>query len=322
MVVLCGVSACAQPGPYRLVENWANLPEGRAMGAVSWVAVDRKDDVWVFERCGGNDCTGSSLAPILKFDPSGKFLKSFGEGKFVFPHGIHVDKDGYVWAVDGRGKDGKGHQVFKFSPEGDVLLTLGKAGVAGDSPDTFNSPSAVVVAPNGDIFVADGHGGDTNARIMKFSKDGRFIKAWGKKGSGPGEFDTPHSLAMDSKGRLFVADRALDMDSEGRLFIGDRDSRIQIFDQDGNFLEEWRQFGRPSGIFIDAQDTIYVTDAHSDKQGVWIGSAKDGVVKAFIPALGPENEPTSHMEGVGADSKGNVYGAEARTRNLRKFVRN
>ena len=139
--------------------------------------------------------------------------------------------------------------MFKFSPDGKVLLTLGKAGVAGSGPDEFNAPSAVVTAPNGDIFVADGHGGNTNARIVKFAKDGKFIKTWGKKGSGPGEFDTPHALAFDSQGRLFVGDRS--------------NNRIQIFDQDGKFLDEWTQFSRPSGIFIDKNDIIYVADSES-----------------------------------------------------------
>ena len=142
---------------------------------------------------------------------------------------------------------GKGHQVFKFSPDGKVLMTLGKAGVAGNGPDEFNAPSAVLVAPNGDIFVADGHGRETNARIVKFSKDGKFIKTWGKKGSAPGEFDIPHALAIDSQGRLFVGDR--------------QNNRIQIFDQDGKFLDQWTQFSRPSGIFIDKHDVIYVADS-------------------------------------------------------------
>src|SRR5207249_11764509 len=141
---------------------------------------------------------------------------------FVFPHGICVDKEGNVWVTDGDGKDGKGHQVFKFSPDGRVLMTLGKAGVAGDGPDTFNRPSDVIVAPNGDIFVADGHGGDSNARIVNFSKDGEFIKSWWKKGSATGDFDTPHNLAMDSRGRSSVRERA--------------HNRIQTFDQDGKFL--------------------------------------------------------------------------------------
>jgi hypothetical protein len=171
----------SQPDPYRTIENWAKLPEGRPWGSTAGVAVDRKGNIWVAERCGANTCAGSKLAPILEFDPSGKLLTSFGEEMFVFPHGITADRDGNIWVTDGDGKDGKGHQVFKFSPAGKVLMTLGKAGVAGNSEDTFNKPSAVAIATNGDIFVADGHGGESNARIVKFSKDGKFIMTWGKK---------------------------------------------------------------------------------------------------------------------------------------------
>ena len=315
VIAILGGSARAQSNPYHVVENWAKLPEGRTWGQVIGVDVDRSGNVWIFDRCGGTTCAGSNLAPILKFDREGKLLKGLGEGMFVFPHGLYVDKDGNVWVTDGQGKDGKGQQVVKFSPEGKVLLTLGKAGVAGDGPDTFHAPSDVVVAPNGTIFVADGHGGETNARIVKFSKDGKFLKAWGKKGSAPGEFDSPHTISMDSKGRLFVGDRS--------------NSRIQIFDQDGKFLEEWKQFGRPSGIFIDGTDTIYVTDSTSDEKlnpgfpkGIRIGSAKDGIVKALIPPLGPAEKPTSVTEGVAADARGNVYGGETQSRNLRKYVRN
>ena len=335
LITIAGRYACAQSNPYHLVENWAKLPVGRKFGAVIGVAVDRGGNVWAFERCGGDTCSGSKLAPILKFDSSGKLVNSFGTGMFVFPHGFSVDKDGNVWATDAQGKDGKGHQVFKFSPDGRVLLTLGKAGVAGEGENTFNSPSAVVVAPNGNIFVADGHGGDSNARIVKFSKDGRFVKAWGKKGSGPGEFAELHAIAMDSKGRLFVADRG--------------NSRIQIFDQEGKFLEEWKQFGRPSGIFIDAHDVIYVTDSQSDEKtnpgfqkGIRIGSAKDGSVKSLIPSPGPVEKPTAEAiaayaptdprlqvlirgattEGIAADAQGNIYGGEANSMNLRKYARN
>ena len=167
----------AQDNPYRVEEGWAKLPDGRKWGSTSGVDVDRDGNIWVFERCGERSCAGSNLAPIFKFDRSGKPVKSFGVGMFVFPHGMHVDKDGNVWVTDADGKDGKGHQVVKFSPDGKVLLALGKAGVTGDGPDSFNRPSAVTTAPNGDIFVADGHGGESNARIVKFSKDGKFIKA-------------------------------------------------------------------------------------------------------------------------------------------------
>src|SRR6266436_8192839 len=224
------LTAGAQAQDYR-EDGWAKLPDGRKWGQTSAIDVDRDGNIWVFERCGANSCAGSNVEPVVKLGPSGNYLRSFGAGMFVFPHGIHVDREGNVWVTDADGKEGKGHQVFKFSPAGKVLLTLGKAGVAGTTEDTFNKPSAVAIAPNGDIFVADGHGGDSNARIVKFSKDGKFIMTWGKKGSAPGEFNGPHALAFDSKGRLFVADRS--------------NNRIQIFDQNGKFMDQWQQFSRP-----------------------------------------------------------------------------
>ena len=304
------------PNPYRTVENWAKLPAGRTWGQTPTVDVDRDGHIWVLERCGANTCIGSSVDPILEFDPSGNLIKSFGAGMFAFPHGIFLDRDGSVWVTDGDMKDGKGNQVFKFSPDGKVLMTLGKAGVAGVGPDTFNRPSDVAVAANGDIFVADGHGDESNARIVKFSKDGKFIKTWGKKGTAPGEFDAPHSLQFDSRGRLFVADRW--------------NNRIQIFDQDGKLLDVWKQFGHPTGIFIDKLDNLYVADADSDamrnpgwKRGIRIGSAKDGSVRAFIPDPEPDPDHVSNSaaEGVAADAMGNVYGAEVANKRLMKYVK-
>src|SRR2546426_1661969 len=141
IITIAGMDARGQSNPYHLVENWAKLPEGRKFGAVIGVAVDRGGNVWAFDRCGGDTCAGSNMAPILKFDPSGKLVNSFGAGLFVFPHGFYVDRNGNVWATDGQGKDGQGHQAIKFSPEGKILLTLGKAGVAGDRPENFNAPS-------------------------------------------------------------------------------------------------------------------------------------------------------------------------------------
>jgi hypothetical protein len=325
---LYGANANAQadpnsaPNPYRTVENWAKLPEGRSWGQVISADIDRDGkSLWVVERCGGTSCANSNLAPVLKFDSSGNLVKSFGAGMIVRPHGLFIDKNNNVWVTDGDGEAGKGHQVFKFSQDGKVLLALGKAGVAGDGPDTFNKPSDVLITPGGDIFVADGHGPDSNARIVKFSVDGKFIKAWGKQGSGPGEFNNPHSLAMDSKGRLFVADRG--------------NSRIQIFDQEGKFLEEWRQFGRPSGVFIDKNDILYVADSESNmarnpgfRRGIRIGSVKDGNVAAFIPdpvlnpGQGLEPGNGTAAEGVAADAAGNVYGAEVGPRNFKRYVKN
>ena len=227
---------------------------------------------------------------------------------------MHLDRDGNVLVADADGKEGKGHQVVKFSPDGKVLLALGKAGVAGNAADTFNRPSAVTTGPNGDIFVADGHGGESNARVVKFSKDGKFIKAWGKKCSAPGEFDTPHAIATDSKGRVFVGDRS--------------NNRVQVFDQDGNFLEEWKQYGRPSGLFIDSNDTIYAADSQSSakvnpgfKRGIYIGSVNDGKVKMLISGLGADPEIRTVGEGVAADAMGNVYWSETAGMTVRKFVK-
>ena len=301
------------PNPYRMLDNWAQLPEGRPWGAPIGVELDHSDgkSIWVFDRCGADNCAGSNLAPIMKFDSSGKLIANFGAGMFNYPHGLFVDREGNVWVTDSRGEGGKGHTVIKFAPDGKVLMTLGKPGVSGDGPGMLNSPSDVVVSPNGDIFVADGHGEKTNDRIMKISKDGKFIKAWGKHGSGPGEFDLPHTIALDSTGRVFVGDRS--------------NSRIQIFDADGKFLAEWKQFGRPSSVFIDKNDTIYVADSQSDekrnpgfKQGIRIGSAKDGKLTAFIPLVDPQLQSA---EEVAADDEGNIYAGFTSKRNLKKFVK-
>jgi DNA-binding beta-propeller fold protein YncE len=321
----------ALPNPYRSIDNWAKMPEGRIWGSTSAVDIDPDGtSVWVAERCGAQgfiplakwkegqpfNCFGSKLDPILKFDADGKLVKSFGAGLTVFPHGLHVDRQGNVWLTDNANLGGKGQQVLKFSPDGKLLMTLGKAGVAGSGPDEFNAPSSVFVAPNGDIFVGDGHGGNTNARIMKFSRDGKFIKSWGKLGSAPGDIDIPHALAMDSQGRLFVGDR--------------NNNRIQIFDQDGKFIAEWKQFSRPSGVFIDRNDTIYVADSESEsvrnsnpgwKRGIRVGNARTGEVTALIPDPVEKITGTSAAEGVAADRNGNIFGAEVGPKRVMKYVK-
>ncbi len=310
------------PNPYHTVTGWAKLPDGRKWGSTAGVDIGPDGNVWAYDRCGANNCADSPLDPILEFDKSGNVIRHFGAGLFVQPHGFYVDKHGNVWVTDDqKTKDGsKGLQVFEFSPEGKILMTLGKKGVSGTGPDEFGAPTDVVVAPNGDIFVADGHAGCNcpNARIVKFDKHGKFIKEWGKQGTGPGEFDGPHALAFDSKGRLFVGDRT--------------NNRIQIFDQNGKFIAEWKQFGRPSGIFITPNDTLYVTDSESRDQdgyghnpgchrGIRIGSIKDGKVVAFIPDPDPKGG-SSMSEGVAVDHAGNVYGAEVGPRDLKKYVKN
>jgi sugar lactone lactonase YvrE len=296
------------PNPYREDAGWAKLPAGAKWAGVISVDPAPNGDIWVFHR---------SDPPLLRFDSTGKVVKSFGEGLFVQAHGMTVDRDGNVWVTDAQIKDGKGNQVFKFSPDGKLLMSLGKAGVAGAGNDVFSGPADVAIAQNGDIFVADGHMADTPVnRIMRFSKEGKFITAWGKRGKGPGEFDTPHSIAIDSRGRIFVADRS--------------NGRMQIFDADGRFIDQWKQFGRPSGVFIDRNDNMYVADSQSNStqnpgftRGIRVGSARDGKVTALIPFVEPDPEKNNNagVEGVATDARGNVFAAEVSTEILKKYVK-
>jgi sugar lactone lactonase YvrE len=316
------------PNPYETVRDWGVLPNGRKWGSVSAINVDVDGkSIWAGDRCGANTCAGSDVDPIVKLDPEGKVVQSFGKGLLLWPHGMFVDKQGNVWVADGRSATpdelqkfpnsaGKGHTVIKFSPQGKVLMTIGTPGVAGNPPDKLNEPNDVLVAPDGSIFIAEGHGvqfldkgaPDTVARISKFTAGGKFIKSWGAFGYGPGEFRGAHSLAMDSRGRLFVADR------------GNR--RIQIFDQEGKHLDTWYQFSRISGLYIDSKDVLYAIDSESDdnynpgwRKGLRVGSAKTGEVWFFVPEH--VSKRASGMggngamgEGVTADAQGNVFAGE------------
>jgi DNA-binding beta-propeller fold protein YncE len=322
------VRAQALPNPYRLVDGWATLPGGREMGAVGKVTVDPDGrHIWAVIRCDagaerfGWECLDSELDPIIKFDPDGNVAASFGGGLFIWPHGIDVDADGNVYVTDAasadRTQDGRrGHQVIKFSPTGEVLLVLGTPGEPGSDIDHFNSPADVAVADNGDIFVADGHYSTGNNRVVHFAADGRFIKTFGQTGYGPGEFRSLHAIAIDNAGRLFV---------------GDRDNnRIQIFNQAGEHLSTWTQFGRPSGIAFDDNGRIYVADSESDdvqnpgwEMGIRIGDAATGWVEEFILYQwgDPRETAGNGAEFVAVDAAGNLYGGEPRPRNLQKYVR-
>ena len=306
------------PQPYTTTRDWGELPAGVKWAAVTAIEPAPDGMIYVIHRCFANSCADRPEAPILKYNADGKLLASWGQGMFLFPHGATVDPAGNLWVTDARGDGKKGHQVFQFDPNGKVLRTLGRAGVSGSGPDLFDQPTDVLVAPNGDIFVTDSHRNGKNNRVVRFDKDGRFLKEWGRKGSGPGEISEPHTIAMDSRGRLFVGDR--------------ENNRIQIFDQDGRTLGEWRQFGRPSGIVITRDDTIYVADSESGpdtgarelpgiKKGIRIGSAVDGRVTAFIEDMESTTADHSGAEGLGVDAQGNVYGAVVRRQMLERHVR-
>jgi DNA-binding beta-propeller fold protein YncE len=323
------------PNSYRVIRDWAHI-DGRAWGGSNGVAVDRDGKtVWATDRCTADatpGCVGSKANPIHHFDESGKEIRSFGAGMFAWPHGIHVDRDGNVWVTDARatsadelkkfpGEQNKGSVVVKFSPEGKVLMTLGKPGVRGNPPEALTDPTYVLTDPgNGDVYVAESHTDVTDphlvGRITVFDKNGKFLRTFGKAGTGPGEFRTPHALAFDSKGRLIVADR--------------HNHRIQIVTKDGKFITEYDDFGRVSGLVIGMNDVIYTTDSESTEKvhpgwlrGIRIGSLKDGKVTMFIPAHKTDSADGAMGEGIAIDPSGKtIYTAEATLMGVTKYTRN
>jgi DNA-binding beta-propeller fold protein YncE len=266
---------------------------------------------------------------VHKLDPEGNIVKSFGAGMFVFPHKIHQDREGNVWVVDMRGQNARerakfpakpaGHTVVKFSPNGKLLMVIGTPGVAGNPPAALTEPCSIAIAENGDVFIAEGHSGqspkaapETVARISRFTKEGKFIRSFGRLGSGPGEFRTPHDLAID-QGRLFVADRG--------------NHRIQVLDLEGKYLGEWKQYGRPSGVAL-RSGLVYVADSESNgvapnpgwKRGIRVGDLASGKVLYRIPDP-MEMKGTSFAEGIAVDAAGNVFGGEVGPRRLAKHFK-
>jgi DNA-binding beta-propeller fold protein YncE len=333
------------PNPYKTVAPWGHLPADHGQwGALNGVAVDNDGvSLWVVDRCGANpeapsndqayqfdSCAGSGWAPVHKLDAQGNMVKSFGAGMFVFPHKIYQDRDGNVWVVDMRSMNPReqkkfpnakpaGHTVVKFDQDGKVLMTIGTPGVAGDPPNALNEPCSIAIAENGDLFISEGHSGQsadapkgTVGRISIFDKTGKFMRSFGKLGSGPGEFKTPHDIALDESERIYVADRG--------------NFRIQILDRHGHYLGEWKQFGRPSGVVLRG-GRVYVADSESNgvapnpgwKRGIRVGDASGKVLYRIPDPL--EMKSTSFAEGIAVDAQGNVYGGEVGPRQLAKHLR-
>lgn len=300
----------AIPRPGRQIEldpGWPKSPnEGQAWGEMSGLCLDHEGHIWAFHR---------GKVPVEIYDKSGERLKAWGEGQFGRPHQVRVDHEGHLWLVDAGL-----HVVRKYDQSGKLLLELGTSGVAGEDATHFNQPTDVAVAPTGEIFVADGYG---NHRVVKFDAQGQFVKAWGNKGSAPGEFDLPHSIAMDSKGRLYVADRS--------------NGRVQVFDGEGKFLAEWAGQVMPWHIVVMPGDVIYVCGStfmpkpRLSIPGIPRGiPPKDQIVAAF-DVTGREIErwtfPTGRKPGqlewvhaMALDGQGNLYLGDIRGHRAQRFV--
>src|SRR5262245_19684168 len=343
------------PNPYHLVPDWPTLPasmkgpNGKKWGEVIRVHVAPNGNIWVFHRCFNDKPTGDATClnrgdgnpPILEFSPAGRLLKHFGVGLFAHPHGFTVDRTGNIWTTDSNAEEtilgmpakkaqgvAMGQTVLKISPTGKLLMTLGRPGVGGIGPDVFDRPTGVAIAASGDIFVSDGHSPNksNSARIVKFTKDGTFVKTWGRVGSEPGNFREPHDLYVGgSKGYVYVADR--------------QNNRVQVFDQEGTFIAAWKQFGQPSSVYVDGHDNIYVGATYesvapgqtalrptsgSNDRAIVIGDAITGALKYLIPDPGDMSKMTdtgTSASGIAVDAQGNIYAADVGFNNLRKYVR-
>ena len=271
---------------YQVVAGWPTLPEKSKLGPVAAVATDAMDRVYVFHR---------GKQPIMVFDKDGRFLRSWGDDVIKTAHGLRVDRDGNVWTTD------IGHQqVMKFDGEGKLLLTLGKKDEKGDGQDTFNMPTDVAVADSGEFYVSDGYG---NSRVVKFSKEGKYLKEWGKKGKGDGEFVIPHVVLLDAKGRVYVGDR--------------ENNRVQVFDADGKYLSQWKDSGAPYGLFLTSGGRMFVADGRANEVKVLDAEGK------LLGRFGEKGTEAGQMSGphwVCADSKGAVYVAETGAQRVQKFV--
>jgi DNA-binding beta-propeller fold protein YncE len=276
------------PLPHKLVPNWAKLPKGWNLGEASGVAVDRHDNVWVFNR---------GAHPVIEFDRNGNFLQSWGDGGMIkSSHGIRVDPDGNIWCIDVEG-----HLVLKFSPEGRVLMVIGRSPGNNDSKDAFNRPTNIAFTPSLDFFyISDGY---VNSRVVKFNRDGEYVTQWGHKGTGDGEFDLVHDVCLDSKGRVYVADRS--------------NSRVQIFDADGRYLGKWTDVGQPWGLTYHApENAIYMCDGINNRI---VKLNLDGEIQGVLSSYGRIPGKVDFAHSIAVDSTGAIYVSEIKNWRVQKW---
>ena len=305
-----------RPNPYTRVEPFGEPPPGNNGEWAAVIGAEGSPDghLYVLHRCRSNSCVGQEEPPLVKLNPvTGERIGSWGAGLMAFPHGLHVDRHGNVWTADvGRADAAGGHLVRKFSNSGELLMTIGHSGTAGDDPGFLREPTDVAVARDGTIFITEGHiKNGPNARISKYTEDGTFISHLGSTGQGHLQLSAPHAIAIDTEGRLFIADRD--------------NNRLMIWDTDGGYVDQWQQFGRPSGVYIDHTDTIYVADSESWgpdnpgwEKGIRVGSVSTGQVHYFLKDIESMDFAHSGAEGVGVDTFGNIYGGVVRRQMLER----
>jgi DNA-binding beta-propeller fold protein YncE len=291
LIAVLGCALAQQGNPpdlgYKLDPNWPQLPAGWNFGETSGVDTDPRGHVYVFNR---------GPHPIIEFEPSGKFVRAWGEGIFNRSHGLRIDHDGNIWAVDVND-----HVVLKMNPQGRVIMVLGRKGTAGATQAAFNRPTDVAVAPNGDFYVADGYG---NSRVVKFAKDGSFLAEWGKKGKAPGEFDLPHTVVLDSRGRVYVGDR--------------ENHRVQIFDPNGKFLAEWKHVGSPWGLDMTPDQRLFLADGYADRV---LELNLEGQILGSLGGPGKLPGRFAYAHALAAGNGGELYIAEILDWRAQKFVK-
>ena len=270
---------------YEVDPDWPLLPPGWNFGEVAGVAADNRGHVFVFHR---------GEHPIMEFAPDGRMIRSWGKGLFIRPHAVRVDPEGNIWTVDNDT-----HQVLKMDSSGRVRMVVGRHAQGDETEENFNRPTDVAFAPNGDFYVSDGY---VNSRVVRFSKEGRYITAWGKKGDGEGEFNIPHTIAVDRQGRVYVGDR--------------ENYRVQIFDPDGNFLTQWRHVGAPWGLELQPDDTLFIADGYNDRI---LKVTLEGKVLGAFGTNGRMPGELNFAHHLAIDPSGNIFVSEIKNQRAQKF---